>query len=81
MKKLLLITPLLLGGCSAFNDARPQPITYPESLFICPDKPDPSTIVTDNDLGEFIVRQDAVITICKEKLHNVGELIKKNQPK
>lgn len=80
MKKLLILIPLLLGGCSAFNDARPQPISYPESLFICPDKPNSAAIQTDNDLAAFIIQQDAVITVCKEKLRNIGDLVKKNQP-
>lgn len=81
MKKIIFLAPLLLlGGCGAMSDARPQSITYPDSLFTCPDKPDASVVVTDNDLGELIVNQDKVITICKEKLRNVGELIKANQP-
>lgn len=81
MKKLVILLPLiLLGGC-VFDDARPQSVSYPASLFTCPDKPDATAVKTDNDLAEFIVKQDSVITICKEKLRNVGELIQANQPK
>lgn len=80
MRKILFLVPLMmLSGC-AFDNAKPQSVSYPETLFTCPDKPDPNAVVTDNDLGEFIVQQDKVITICKEKLKNVGELIKANQP-
>lgn len=83
MKKISLIIPLMIGlsGCTTFSNAKPQSVTYPDTLFVCLDRPDPNNIQTDNDLGEFIIRQDTVITICKEKLKNVGELIRSNQPK
>lgn len=80
MKKIIpLSLVILLGGCLG-QTPPPQSVSYPDSLFVCPDKPDPNEISTDNDLGVFITRQDAVITICKEKLKNVGDLIRANQP-
>lgn len=79
MKKIAILAPLLLAGC-AFDGAHPQAITYPDSLFTCPDKPDPTTVQTDNDVAELLVRQDSIITICKDKLRNVGDLVRANQP-
>jgi hypothetical protein len=81
MKKVAILSILLvLSGCKSMSDAKPQPISYPDSLFTCPDKPNVNDVNTDNDLASFIAKQDAIITICKNKLKNVGELVRKNQP-
>lgn len=79
-KSAIILSLMLLSGCT-FSDARPQPVSYPATLFVCPDSPKADLIRTDNELAEFIVKQDSILTICREKLKNVGELIQANQPK
>ena len=78
-RPVIVLTALLcsmsLSGCLGLTEKPQIRATYPSSLFKCPDAPDFSTVVTDNELAVKIVELAGAHEQCKSQLRVVGELV------
>ncbi len=77
MLRLLPFSAMLLSGCTQPPHVSPQ---IPESLLICPDKPDLNpTTATQKTVAAYIVDLSAGFDACKANLASVGDLLRKEE--